>query len=61
MASPQDLHSATTQSYDANPTMEDERLKAHRIEYEVTLRTILDHLPKDRATKILDVGGGAGL
>ena len=43
-SSAHDLHAATSQNYSSDPTREDGRLKAHRIEFEVTLRTILDQL-----------------
>ena len=56
---PEGLQSATTQFYDANPTLEHGRLEAHRIEFEVTLRTILEYLPNSSAD-VLDVGCGTG-
>ncbi|OJT11508.1 hypothetical protein TRAPUB_11980 [Trametes pubescens] len=61
MATPQELNALTSQFYDANPVLEDERLRKHRIEFEVTLRTILRRLPPGRTgLKILDIGGGTG-
>ncbi|KAL1941554.1 hypothetical protein VTO73DRAFT_6993 [Trametes versicolor] len=61
MATPQELNTLTSQFYDANPALEDDRLRKHRIEFEVTLRMILRHLPPGRTgLKILDIGGGTG-
>ena len=61
MTTPEELHKLTSQFYDGNPDMEDGRLRLHRIEYEVTLRAILNELPPGRkGLKILDVGGGTG-
>ncbi|KAI0325792.1 S-adenosyl-L-methionine-dependent methyltransferase [Cubamyces sp. BRFM 1775] len=61
MTTPEDLNQLTSQFYDGNPDMEDNRLRLHRIEYEVTLRTILNELPPGRTgLKILDIGGGTG-
>ncbi|KAJ3519061.1 hypothetical protein NM688_g9358 [Phlebia brevispora] len=54
-----DLHAATSQYYSVNSAQEDGRLKAHRIEFGVTLRTILNHLSEHPA-RVLDVGGGTG-
>ncbi|KAH8075998.1 S-adenosyl-L-methionine-dependent methyltransferase [Cristinia sonorae] len=59
MKDPIKLLTATSQFYSANPSLEDGRLKAHRVEFEVTLRAILQYLPESPA-KILDVGGGTG-
>ncbi|TFK86400.1 S-adenosyl-L-methionine-dependent methyltransferase [Polyporus arcularius HHB13444] len=59
-STPQDLNAATTQWYNTNPELEDGRLRAHRIEFEVTLRTIISRLPDRPGLKILDIGGGAG-
>ena len=56
---PAHLLAATAEFYNAHPDLEDGRLKAHRIEFEVTLRTVLKYLPKVGA-KVLDVGGGTG-
>lgn len=53
------LLAATAEFYNAHPDLEHGRLKAHRIEFEVTLRTILKYLPRVGA-KVLDVGGGTG-
>ena len=55
-----ELNAATAQWYNTNPELEDGRLRAHRIEFEVTLRTILGRLPGRPGLKILDIGGGAG-
>ncbi|TCD64031.1 hypothetical protein EIP91_004665 [Steccherinum ochraceum] len=52
---PSNLLSVTAEFYTANPSLEDGRLKIHRIEFEVTLWTILKYLPK-AGGKILDVG-----
>ncbi|KAI0659039.1 S-adenosyl-L-methionine-dependent methyltransferase [Cubamyces menziesii] len=61
MATPQELNKLTSEFYNGNPDMEDGRLRLHRIEYEVTLRTILNVLPPGRTgLKILDIGGGTG-
>ena len=61
MATPQELNKLTSEFYNGNPDMEDGRLRLHRIEYEVTLRTILNALPPGRTgLKILDIGGGTG-
>ncbi|KAI0646168.1 S-adenosyl-L-methionine-dependent methyltransferase [Trametes meyenii] len=61
MHAPQRLNSLTAQFYDRDPMLEDNRLRQHRIEHEVTLRTILNRLPSGRTgLKILDVGGGTG-
>ncbi|KAI0349776.1 S-adenosyl-L-methionine-dependent methyltransferase [Trametes cingulata] len=61
MATPQELNALTSHRYNENPNLEDERLRKHRIEYEVTLRTILSRLPPGRTgLKILDIGGGTG-
>ncbi|KAI0367250.1 S-adenosyl-L-methionine-dependent methyltransferase [Pilatotrama ljubarskyi] len=61
MATPQELHALTSQQYNEHPEVEDDRLRQHRIEFEVTLRTILGRLPPGRTgLKILDVGGGTG-
>ncbi len=61
-STPQDLNAATAQWYNlnTNPELEDGRLRAHRIEFEVTLRTIISRLPDRPGLKILDIGGGAG-
>ena len=56
----QELNAATSQWYNANPELEDGRLRTHRIEFEVTLRSILAHLPDRPGLKILDIGGGTG-
>ncbi|KAK7683030.1 hypothetical protein QCA50_013702 [Cerrena zonata] len=58
--SPQDLNAATAEFYSANPQIEDNRLKLHRIEFEVTLRTVLSLIPEGIKANILDVGGGTG-
>ncbi|KAI0032913.1 S-adenosyl-L-methionine-dependent methyltransferase [Vararia minispora EC-137] len=55
-----ELHAATVTSYSTAPAAEDGRLKAHRIEFEVTLRHVLRRLPADRPAKVLDIGGGTG-
>jgi S-adenosylmethionine-dependent methyltransferase len=47
------------QFYDSDPAREWDRLTRHRIEFAVSLRTILAHLLKPPA-RILDVGGGPG-
>ncbi|KAI0674170.1 S-adenosyl-L-methionine-dependent methyltransferase [Trametes maxima] len=61
MDAPQQLHTLTARFYDSDPTLEDNRLRQHRIEYEVTLRTILNRLPPGRTgLRILDIGGGTG-
>ena len=57
---PEQLNAATSEWYNANPDLEDGRLRAHRIEYEVTLRSILACLPDRLNLKILDIGGGTG-
>ncbi|KAI0635021.1 S-adenosyl-L-methionine-dependent methyltransferase [Trametes polyzona] len=58
---PEELNTLTSQFYDANSALEDDRLRKHRIEYEVTLRTIIGRLPSGRkGLKILDIGGGTG-
>ena len=59
MATVQNLHSVTSEFYTTHPSLEDGRLKVHRIEFEVTLRTVLEYLP-ERPAKVLDVGGGTG-
>ena len=45
--------------YDASPEREWERLERHRIEFAISLRTLLEHLPPAPA-RILDIGGGPG-
>ena len=45
--------------YDSDPAREWDRQMRHRIEFAVSLRKILAHLPKPPA-RILDVGGGPG-
>lgn len=62
MATPEELNARTADFYDANPSLEDDRLRKHRIEFEVTLRTILSVLPPESAgLKVLDIGGGTGI
>ena len=60
LADTQRLNAITADWYNANPNLEDGRLRAHRIEFHVTLRTILARLPDRPGCKILDVGGGTG-
>ena len=61
MTTPEELNARTADFYDANPSLEDDRLRKHRIEFEVTLRTILSVLPLERTgLRILDIGGGTG-
>ena len=60
LADTQNLNAITADWYNANPDLEDGRLRAHRIEFHVTLRTILARLPDRPGCKILDVGGGTG-
>ena len=55
-----DLNAITNQFYNENPHLEDGRLKAHRIEFEVTLRMILSLIAEGTTARILDIGGGAG-
>ena len=57
---PRVLNAATQEWYNAHPEVEDNRLHAHRIEFEVTLRAIILHLPDRPGLKILDIGGGTG-
>jgi S-adenosylmethionine-dependent methyltransferase len=45
--------------YDASPECEWERLERHRMEFAISLRTLLEHLPPAPAS-ILDIGGGPG-
>ena len=59
-ATPHHLNAVTSQWYNAHPELEDGRLREHRIEYEVTLRSILAHLPDRPGLKNLDIGGGTG-
>ena len=60
LADTQNLNAITADWYNANPNLEDGRLRAHRIEFHVTLPTILARLPDRPGCKILDVGGGTG-
>ncbi|KAI0077592.1 S-adenosyl-L-methionine-dependent methyltransferase [Panus rudis PR-1116 ss-1] len=60
MNDPLTLSSATAAFYSSHPSLEDRRLKLHRIEFEVTLRTILDILTATERAKVLDVGGATG-
>jgi hypothetical protein len=49
--------------YNHNVALEHNRLIDGQLEYTITLRTILDSLPKDNATtclRIADIGGGTG-
>lgn len=57
---PRVLNAATQEWYNAHPEVEDNRLRAHRIEFEVSLRAIILHLPDRPGLKILDIGGGTG-
>jgi len=45
--------------YDSHALYEWERLKRHRIEFELTMRMLAEHLPPPPA-RLLDVGGGPG-
>lgn len=54
------LNAATKEWYNANPDFEDNRLRARRIEFEVTLRAILARLPDRPGLRIRDIGGGTG-
>ncbi|CAL1709345.1 unnamed protein product [Somion occarium] len=54
------LHAVTADFYSQNPQMEDNRLKTHHIEFEVTFRTILSLIPEGVKAKVSDIGGGAG-
>ncbi|KAI0777550.1 S-adenosyl-L-methionine-dependent methyltransferase [Trametes elegans] len=61
MSTPAELNTLTARWYDENPGLEDDRLRLHRMEFEVTLRTILASLAPGRTDlKILDIGGGTG-
>lgn len=57
---PNNLHRVTTHRYDSAPLQEDGRLVAHRIEFEVTLRTILGLLSPAKPSTVLDIGGATG-
>ncbi|PVH71296.1 S-adenosyl-L-methionine-dependent methyltransferase, partial [Cadophora sp. DSE1049] len=49
--------------YNANTTTEHARLISNRVEFEISLRTILAHLPAPKegaGLKIADIGGGTG-
>ncbi|RPD79269.1 S-adenosyl-L-methionine-dependent methyltransferase [Lentinus tigrinus ALCF2SS1-7] len=59
-SNPKQLNAATAHWYNTNPDLEDGRLRAHRVEFEVMLRTILARLPDRPGLKILDIGGATG-
>jgi hypothetical protein len=55
-------HSSLVASYyDANTSLEHSRLISNKLEYAITLETILSSLPKTpKSLNIADIGGGTG-
>jgi hypothetical protein len=46
--------------YNKNAEIENNRLVDGRLEFAITLKTILDALPKGTSLRIADIGGGTG-
>ena len=49
-----------TDFYDKNAEIENNRLVQGKLEFAITLKTILDAIPKGTALRIADIGGGTG-